>query len=72
MTSNTVGNRERVETMIKQLNGVREKLIAAIERAETLADSENEDTASKYENVTDALNSALEAIDEAIAEHEDS
>lgn len=54
--------------MLKQLEAMQIKLLAMVQRAEELSDSENETTSARYENVADALNTALEAIEEAISE----
>ena len=43
------------------------RVTALITRAETLTDSENETTAERYENVLNALNAALEALEEALS-----
>lgn len=56
--------------MKKQLNAKLSDLIAMQERAETLADSENETTAQRYEQIVECLTSAIEAIEEAVAAFE--
>lgn len=45
---------------------IREKLAQWLERAEELADSENQATADRYVDVPDNLSAAIDALDEII------
>ena len=52
--------------MKKQLETLRDKLQAVVDRAEALAASEVEATGDKYDAVAQNLYNAIEAIDDAI------
>jgi hypothetical protein len=52
--------------MRKQIIALRDKLQAMIDRAEILADSDNDNTAAKYEAVADSLLAAMEALEEVV------
>jgi hypothetical protein len=52
--------------MRKQLESMQSTLYNMIARAEQFSESENEDTAAKYDDVLNALQTALEGVGDAI------
>lgn len=52
--------------MRKQIVALIAKAESILVRAEELADSDNDDTAAKYDEVTDAMQAAIAALEEAL------
>ena len=57
---------ERLNQMKTQIEKELAKLGAMLERAEELADSENETTAERYEAVVESIEAAISALEEGL------
>lgn len=55
--------------MRADIQKVADKVSTLRGRAEELADSENEETAARYELIVEHLDAALDALDEALEEY---
>lgn len=51
--------------MLSQIDALKAKLESMIDKASRLSESDNEDTANKYAGVLDALNSAMDSLQDA-------
>lgn len=60
------GSLTREQAMRKQIAALIAKAESVLVRAEELADSDNDDTAAKYDEVTDAMQAAIAALEEAL------